>query len=43
VVGHALNLHADAASTSRAQSIFVSASIPDPERWDGEFDALEIN
>ena len=26
----------------RAQSIFVSASIPDPERWDGEFDALEI-
>ena len=26
----------------RAESIFVSASIPDPVRWDGEFDALEI-
>jgi hypothetical protein len=26
---------------SRAR-VFVSASIPDPERWDGEFDALEI-
>lgn len=26
----------------RAESVFVSASIPDPERWDGEFDALEI-
>src|SRR5690242_534250 len=24
------------------RSLFVSASIPDPERWDGEFDALEI-
>jgi SLOG cluster3 family len=27
---------------SRAESVFVSASIPDPARWDGEFDALEI-
>jgi hypothetical protein len=24
------------------ESVFVSASIPDPGRWDGEFDALEI-
>jgi hypothetical protein len=26
----------------RSESVFVSASIPDPRRWDGEFDALEI-
>lgn len=26
----------------RCESIFVSASIPDPRRWRGEFDALEI-
>jgi hypothetical protein len=26
----------------RSESVFVSASIPDPARWDGEFDALEI-
>ncbi len=24
------------------ESVFVSASIPDPARWDGQFDALEI-
>ena len=24
------------------RSVFVSASIPDPTRWDGDFDALEI-
>lgn len=24
------------------RSVFVSASIPDPNRWDGDFDALEI-
>jgi hypothetical protein len=24
------------------RSLFISASIPDPERWEGEFDALEI-
>lgn len=24
------------------KSVFLSASIPDPERWDGEYDALEI-
>lgn len=28
--------------SSGDRSLFVSASIPDPERWDGEFDALEI-
>ncbi|WP_407342007.1 hypothetical protein [Pengzhenrongella phosphoraccumulans] len=26
----------------RAESLFVSASIPDPARWHGDFDALEI-
>jgi len=26
----------------RDTSIFVSASIPDPDRWDGQFDALAI-
>lgn len=26
----------------RGRAVFVSASIPDPARWDGEFDALEI-
>jgi hypothetical protein len=26
----------------RTESVFVSASIPDPRRWEGEFDALEI-
>ena len=29
-------------ATLRAESVFVSASIPDPGRWEGEFDALEI-
>src|ERR1700692_4396104 len=24
------------------RSLFLSASIPDPQRWDGEFDALAI-
>ena len=24
------------------QAVFLSASIPDPSRWPGEFDALEI-
>jgi hypothetical protein len=24
------------------RTLFVSASIPDPDRWEGEFDALEI-
>jgi hypothetical protein len=24
------------------QAVFLSASIPNPDRWDGEFDALEI-
>jgi SLOG cluster3 family len=31
-----------AISSAGDRSLFVSASIPDPERWDGEFDALEI-
>lgn len=26
----------------REDAVFISASIPDPSRWDGEFDALEI-
>src|SRR5207248_3048115 len=26
----------------RRESIFISASIPDPTRWEGDFDAFEI-
>jgi hypothetical protein len=33
---------AEAREALRGTSIFLSASIPDPERWSGEFDALEI-
>lgn len=29
-------------SASDGRMIFISASIPDPARWDGRFDALEI-
>ena len=25
-----------------SKAVFLSASIPDPNRWDGDFDALEI-
>ena len=31
-----------AIAEAAGRSLFVSASIPDPERWEGEFDALEI-
>lgn len=34
--------HAEADETLKGLSIFLSASIPDPERWDGEADPLEI-
>ena len=28
--------------TLRRRAVFLSASIPDPERWEGTFDALEV-
>lgn len=33
---------ASARQQLRGASLFLSASIPDPERWEGEFDSLEI-